>query len=335
MQAKKLPSGRWFARAYDNVLHKQVSFTRDTKKEAERAAREYQYSIKHEVAKSMTFEEAYDLYVNAHPQWSANTIMDYKKWKHTRYEEFLKMRLEDVSDIVLQKWIDEKSAMMSAKSVRNIFCPIRATVKRYRPHQAINVTLPRKSRSKLNLPTEANIRALLEAVEDDPQFCVATYLATFACMRRSEIAALDMSHIDFKKKTIFIEYSLAKGEHGWVRKSPKNGDTRTIVVPELVLDKIKKLGLPHIDNPNQFSSDFCKFRDKHGLPKFRFHDLRHYCAARMLSLKPHPMPISVVCEYGGWRDKDILLNVYDYVIKEVRDESMENWCRSVEALVMN
>ncbi len=328
MRAEKTASGKWRARAYNKYTKKQKSFTSESKKEAERLARQYQYEIRHAPEQEMTFGEAYDLYIAANKQsWSKSTLDDRKRWKTTRLKDLIPLPINSITDEYLQKWVDELAKEVSAKTVKNYFDPVRSTLKRYRKQRAIYIIMPKGKKPKLKLPSEATVRALLELVEDDPKFCVPVYLAAFGCMRRGEIAALDLSHINFFNNTIFIEWNKSEDGHGWYLKEPKNGTVRTISVPPVILSKIKKHGMPDIPNPNAFSTDFCRFVKEKGLPHLRFHDLRHYCAARMLSSL---IPISVVQEYGGWKDKNVLLEIYDYVIAEIRDESMSKWQTYVE-----
>lgn len=320
MKAEKTKSGKWRARGYNKYTGSTKSFTRDTKKDAERAARQYEYSVKAS-PKGLLFGQAYDMYIAAHPNWSPKTIADYTRWKQTRYAEFLDVPIEDMTDELLQLWIDRQLQKMSAKSVVNVLTPIKACLRRYRPRTGVFVVMPKKCSPKLKLPTEGDIMRLIAVVEDT-EFCVPVYLAAFCAMRRGEIAALTLDNIDFDSRRISIEHNLAKGSDKWHLKAPKNGETRTITVPQIVIDKIREKGLPTIINPDDFSTKFVRFKREHNLPPFRFHDLRHYCAARMLSMG---IPISVVQEYGGWKNKAVLLDIYDYSIKEIRDKSLEKW----------
>ena len=37
------------------------------------------------------------------------------------------------------------------------------------------------------------------------------------------------------------------------------------------------------------------------------------------------IPIAVVQPYGGWKDEKTLMKIYNYVIDEVKKESMDLW----------
>lgn len=327
MKAEKLPNGKYRARAYNKATGERPYFTADTKKEAERLARQYQYTCKNR--SSMLFSEAYDLYIQAHPKWSPRTIADYKRWRTTRFAEFMELELDKITSEMLQKWVDKQLAEISPKTAANRLCPIKAVMKRYAPSVRIVVDVGKKNKAKLNLPSQATIDRLFEVCEDT-EYCVPIYLAALCAMRRGEVAALKIENVNFTAKTIRISENKVYDENRqWVIKAPKNGEERTITVPDKVLEKIKKHGIPEIPNPDNFSNQFGKFLEKSELPHFRFHDLRHYCAARMLAIG---IPISVVQEYGGWKTKHVLLDIYDYVINEVRDESMDRWNAFVNKL---
>lgn len=328
MNAELLPSGNWRARAYNRYTKKQKSFTSSSKKEALRLARAYANDVSKPNAPMMTFGEAYELYFEANKNgWADSTKDEREKWKTTKYSELLNIPLDELTDEFLQIFVDKLGKTVGPKTVRNIFSPIRSCLLRYRKKVNVCVDMPARKKRKLDLPSQSTVEALLRAVENNEKFCIPVYTATFGCMRRGEIAALgDLidDHIDFQNCTIFVEFTKSKSGRNWILKEPKNGEVRTIQVPKILLDKIKEKGFPTIDNPNKFSSDFSEFVRDSGIPHLRFHDLRHYCAARMLSLG---IPISVVQEYGGWRDTKVLMEIYDYVIKEVRSDSLDKWTR--------
>lgn len=329
MHAVKTESGKWRARGYNKFTKRTKSFTCDTKKEAERLARLYQYESKKYNPSEMTFGEAYDMYSAAKQNsWSPKTAADRKRWRETKYVDLIDLPLSKLTDEFLQIYVDDMAKSVSPKTVCNVFSPIKTVVRRYAKRRP-DVELPQVKRPKLDLPSEATVAALLQLVEEDSKFCVPVYLAAYGCMRRGEIASLDMDHIDFKNKTIFIEHNkVLNDKREWVLKSTKNGEPRKIKVPDIILEKIKKHGLPDISNPDDFSNQFGKFIKKNDIPHLRFHDLRHFCAARMLSI---PLPISVVQEYGGWKDETTLMKIYDYVIEEIRDSSMQKWQEYVNA----
>lgn len=192
----------------------------------------------------------------------------------------------------------------------------------YFPDEVIKTDNPKLIEPVLNLPSEATILATAKAVEGTPA-CVPFYLAAYGAMRRGEVGGLQMDHIDLNARTIFIEYVLSDaGSDNWVRERPKTPSSiRKITVPQIVIDKIREYGLPNL-TPDNIYDEFCKALTNAGIEHYRFHDLRHFCAARMLS---KGIPIAVVQQYGGWKDEKTLMKIYNYVIDEVKKESMDLW----------
>ncbi len=54
-----------------------------------------------------------------------------------------------------------------------------------------------------------------------------------------------------------------------------------------------------------------------GVPHFRFHDLRHYCASIMHALG---VPDAYIMERGGWGNDSTLKNVYRHALEENTNE---------------
>lgn len=320
MKATKLPSGNYRCRVWDNKLKKQVSFTADSSKEAKRLAAVYDFEQSEECP--LTFEEAMKEHMATHKNvWKVRTYRTYEGYEQ-HYKDILKLPLKDLDRATLQKWTNKFAVGHSPKTVKNVLSFIKEVRSAYIPEETILTDTPKLIQPELKLPSEATVEATARAVEGTPA-CVPFYLAAYGAMRRGEVAALRMDHIDFKAKTIYIDSTLSyAGNKVWVVEPPKTPKSiRRISVPDIVFTKIKKYGLPDL-NPDDIYDEFCKALKDGGIPHYRYHDLRHFCAARMLA---KGIPIAVVQEYGGWSDERTLLRIYNYVIDEVRKQSMEVW----------
>lgn len=183
----------------------------------------------------------------------------------------------------------------------------------YRPDFALKTDLPKKVRPNLRIPSDGDVRLLIELVKDTP-LEIPVLLAAFGPMRRGEICALDSDHI--VGNTIHVEFSMALDENSnWVKKAPKSfaGD-RYIQFPDFVIRKLKgKSGQVVELTPAQLSDRFSKFLKKSGIPHFRFHDLRHYSASIQHALG---IPDAYIMERGGWGNDTVLKSVYRHVMKE-------------------
>lgn len=322
MRATKLPSGKWRARAYNKITGERPSFTAESKKEAERLARQYQYQAEHATVESATFGVALTEHLaNRKNILSPTTYTSYLAYQRKYYDALNDVQIGRITSDILQAWVNDIAVGRSPKTVSNIYGLASAVLRSRMPQKRFSVVLPKVGKAKLNLPSEGQIRSLM-AVAEGTDLCVPIYLAAFCAMRRGEIVALKDSAIDFGARKITISENIVKNEQNkWVTKRTKNEDDRVIQVPELVIDKIRQYGL-FAHNADWITKEFGRMLKDNGIAPFRFHDLRHYCAAQMLA---NGIPIAVVQEYGGWRDQDVLLKIYDYVIAEVREKSMANW----------
>lgn len=328
MNASKLPNGKWRARAYNKYTKSTKSFTASSKKQAERQAQLYAMQVCEETMSRYTLRDAIDVYIMSHRNiWkSERTAKDYEGYK-THYKDLLDRPLDMLTDQVLQEWVNEQAKKFSPKYIKNMFSLICTLKKTYSDCRVIKVAKPKVIKPQLNLPAESDVMrylAYVEQVQDDAEhkglMTVPAYLAALCAMRRGEIAALTLRDVNFDEGCINIRQSLAEGNNGYYLKPPKNGHPRTIYPPAIVLDKIKKYGIPKL-NLSQLSKRQAMVVKDIGA-SFGLHSLRHYCAARLLSIG---CPIADVQEYGGWTDTKILLEIYNYVINESRKQTQIKW----------
>lgn len=75
--------------------------------------------------------------------------------------------------------------------------------------------------------------------------------------------------------------------------------------------------------PNYLTEYFPKYIAKHGMPKMRFHDLRHSCASLLLA---NGVPLKQIQEWLGHSDFSMTANIYahlDYRSKISSAQAME------------
>ena len=76
--------------------------------------------------------------------------------------------------------------------------------------------------------------------------------------------------------------------------------------------------------PNYLTEYFPKYIAKHGMPKMRFHDLRHSCASLLLA---NDVPLKQIQEWLGHSDIGTTANIYshlDYKSKITSANVMDN-----------
>lgn len=79
-------------------------------------------------------------------------------------------------------------------------------------------------------------------------------------------------------------------------------------------------------NPNNLGLDFIRTLEEGGLPRIRFHDLRHTAASLMLI---YGIPVRVVSKIFGHAKPSTTMDIYGHLIHDMQDEA----ARVMESLV--
>ena len=340
--AKKLPSGSWRCLVYSHsepvfdksgnpVLDKNgkqkqkriyESFTSDDptkagKREAERQAAVFAAQKEKRgknTTESCTFGEAVDAYIRLRePVLSPRTIMDYKRMRNNYVQSLMEIRLNRLTQDDIQAAISAEAVKLSPKSVRNIHGLISAVLGQYRPDMRLTTQLPQKIRPELYVPTDAEIKRLMQYVQGT-DLELPVLLAAFGPMRRGEICALDTSCINGNRVHV-CKNMITTSERKWIIKQPKSyaGD-RFIDYPDFVAEKWKGMnGRVTNLNPDNITSRFRIALRRAGLPHFRFHDLRHYSASIQHALG---IPDAYIMQRGGWTSDSTLKAVYRHAMSD-------------------
>src|SRR5258708_581350 len=173
-------------------------------------------------------------------------------------------------------------------------------------------------------------------------------LALTTGMRRGELLGLHWQDIDFEKKSLQVRRSVDRiAGYGFVESEPKTTrGRRKVTLPHFVIDILKqhrahqlevrlKAGAAWRDRGLVFCNAQGGFLDPHrllhlfqqllkdaGLPKMRFHDLRHSAASILLSAG---VPAKVVQELLGHSQIGMTLGTYSHVLPGMQEEAMDKW----------
>ncbi len=142
-------------------------------------------------------------------------------------------------------------------------------------------------------------------------------------LRRSELLGLRWGDIDFKKGTVNITRSIIRDRDSTIRIDDlKNiSSHRVILMPEFLIGALVSIGPPEAKNdeylfgcpdgspmnPDTFSSAYCSFRNAHGLPRVRFHDLRHSHASFLFNSGVEPR---IIQDRLGHSNINTTLDIY-------------------------
>lgn len=322
--AKKTKSGKWRVLVFDykdrDGKRHYKSFTADSKRKAEKLALDYQLNGERGEPsyEDMTFGRAFDRYIEAKSALlSPATIRGYKRMKQDYLKTIEDYKLSAINTNVVQVLINELTARLSAKTVRNVHSCVHAVLKMFAPQITLHTQLPRKVKPEYIIPTAAEVQKLLDAAP--PKAKVPIMLAAYGSLRRSEISALTLE--DVSDTGITINKAAVYDENGdlIIKTTKTEAGKRFVPLPQFVISALRDwtgFGAP----PATISIMFDRARDKADVPHFTFHKLRHYWASE---LHAQGIPDKYICEVGGWESVDVLHQVYQHTLRDKQND-MQN-----------
>lgn len=333
-KAKQLPSGAWRVQVYSHSeiivqpdgstkrVPKYKSFTGATKKEAEFMAATFAYKRKTDSRSAdygqMTVKEAITSYIDSKSNILAgDTIREYKRSCARDMQSIMNIKIDDLTAEQIQTCFNIEAMTHSPKTVRNMHGLLSAALSVYAPTMRLTTTLPQKTKPKLHVPTDVEIKALIAGIRGT-SLEVPVLLAAFGSLRRSEICALE-GH-DISGNTITISKAMVKDDKKeWIIKAPKSyAGYRVIELPQAVIDRLPKTdGRVASILPGTITKQFNVMLRRLGIPHFRFHDLRHYQASILHALN---VPDKYIMERGGWSTDSTLKNVYQHTLDDKSKE---------------
>jgi integrase len=171
-------------------------------------------------------------------------------------------------------------------------------------------------------------------------------LALLCGMRRGEILGLRWEDVDLDRATLAVRRTLIRGKGGsWELGQPKTkASRRSIALPDSCVQALQKhraaqraerlrLGPVWEDNEfvftnrtggplhvNSLVAQFGRLTRDSGVPKIRFHDMRHTCATLLLAEGVHP---KIVQERLGHSEISMTLNRYSHVTPTMQRQAAD------------
>lgn len=315
--ARKLPSGSWACRV--RVNGQDVSITRETKEEAIAEAMAIKHGLKapEKAASTMTLKEAYRKYIESRDGViSPSTAAEYKRLQKTSFQSLMGLPAASITSEQIQREIGKMvKAGKSPKYVRNVEGLLVSVLKQFAPDSKISIILPQKRKVELRKIEDAEIGKIIAAFSGTDME-LPVLMALWMGMRMSEIRGARFE--DISGGRLHICRAIVSGEHGDEVKPPKtfSGDRR-ISVPAHIQALIDATGrsegyIVPVSGQTLYNR-FIRGLDAAGIPRCRFHDLRHANAAIMVRLG---VESKYAQERNGWSDDWVYKQVYAYTMDD-------------------
>lgn len=210
----------------------------------------------------------------------------------------------------------------------------------------VKATTPPKVQAKeMHFYDESQANQLLLAARGNRNEALY-HLAIATGLRQSELLGLKWADLDWQKRSLRVQRQLKRGfKKGDYFSQPKtkNG-CRTVVLGKtsiaLLRDHMQRQNLERIiagdswqesdlifptpigtpKNQSNLYREFMIFITEAGLPKIRFHDLRHSAATIMLN---HGVPAIIVSKRLGHYKVSMTLDIYGHLIPEMQNDAAE------------
>jgi integrase len=203
---------------------------------------------------------------------------------------------------------------------------------------------PRPRREEIRPLNREQVRFLFEAARKD-RLEALYVVAVTAGLRRGELQGLKWDDVDLSgvTGTLQVRRTLSEPRGRYIFEAPKSGKGRSVRLTRKATaalrehrkrqleERMQKAGLWR-DHGLVFPSGigtplFCgnlnralkSTLQRAGLPRIRFHDLRHTCATLLLRQGVNP---KYVQELLGHADISITLNVYSHVLPDMGDAAV-------------
>ena len=219
---------------------------------------------------------------------------------------------------------------------------------------AMKVDRPRKNSFQPTFLDAEQMQKLFEIVKGT-RLELPVLVAAFYGLRRGEVLGLKWDAIDFNRGTLTIKRTVTEATIDGAMKiieqdsAKTKSSLRTLPLVGSFRDYFQKVkeaqelnkkvcgncynydydGYVFVNElgermrPNYLTEYFPKYIAKHGMPKMRFHDLRHSCASLLLA---NGVPLKQIQEWLGHSDFSTTANIYahlDYRSKISSAQAME------------
>lgn len=321
--AVKLPSGNWRTQASKTIDGKQIrkSFTAETRAEADYLASQWKKSVKEESKpENKTLRQVCEMYIDLkRPILSPSTIAGYEKILRCNFQEYMHVKVSQLTKLKCQQMIAEESKRISAKSVANAWGFISSALRMY--GYEFKVSLPERADKVVQIPSPSVLIPAIVGSDVELPCLLAMWCGlTMSEIRGAKVEDVRDGILYINRVIVDVDGVPTEKEQGKEEKR-----TRAVRLPEHILQLLPEEGYIETRHRNTIYRHFKLLLEENGIPDMTFHQLRHVFATvgAMLNL-----PSRVMQEKGGWKTSHTMEKVYQHTFTEERqkaDDAMDEY----------
>lgn len=258
-------------------------------------------------------------------------------------------RLQQIKPLTITRFYNQLQEKYSSDYARHIHVVLRNVFKMAERWEMIQdnpinkVVPPRIKKKEMKVWTVEQCMKFLNIAVGHAHYIVFS-LAIHTGMRRGEILGLRWKDLNYKTKTLRVRQNVVwTPSEGIIIQEPKTENSkRTIAISDLLIKDLENRRLEietdilhqqdlYSDNdliccysdgnavqPRRINDRFDYLTKKAGLPKIRFHDLRHSHATMLLENNINP---KVAAERLGHSSVKMFLDRYSHLLPSMQDEA--------------
>ena len=270
------------------------------------------------------------------------------------------MKISDLTSRQIQRLLKDKledgrvdgKGGLSTRSVKYIYQTLHAALEQAVKERIVShnvceaVEVPKKQEEKkLHTWNKDQINKFLTTAKDMGRFYEVFYLALNTGMRKGELLGLKWEDVSIENKRINVTRQLVSGEEGLEFKKVKtNSGNRVIPLTNKVVAFLKKLKIQQKENklalgeayhdsdlvlcrengkniyPRALTRDYDPIIEKAGIPRIRFHDLRHTFATQFLEAGGN---IKILQQILGHSSISVTMDTYSHVTDDMLNMAAE------------
>lgn len=289
--------------------------------------------------------------------WLEGKKMNLKESSYMLYERFIhtyiiphlgNVKLDKLKPTHIQKLYSSMAETHKSTTINKVHKILKASLDQavkfgfLKQNPVLYVEKPKETKAPVAVWDEKQVQHFLQIAKKS-RYYIVFLLAVATGMRRGEILGLRWQDIDFDNRILSVSQTLSAQNKllptAKTASSQRSIDLDTNTIAELREHRVRVLKekVRQGDAYNDFDLVCCSVTGKptqneniwrvwtdyvkqSGLPRIRFHDLRHTHATLMLKAGIHP---KVVSERLGHANVGITLNTYSHVVKGMQKEAAQ------------